>query len=114
MTDSACGVPWPCMNTTPHPVRPEEWDELAAVAAIREAWGLRPDDGGPDLQTVAYAARFDFATGGPGYIGDLFLVHDDAFGGPPVAVARNRDGELYVVGGDYFWSPDGDLRAVVN
>jgi len=85
--------------STPHSLRPEEWDEIAALDIVREAWGLNAltaDDPKPgtQLSTLAYGARFDFVSGGPGYAGDLFFIHDDAFGGPPLVLVRDVAGKL--------------------
>jgi hypothetical protein len=75
----------------PHVISPAEWDEIAALPFIREAWGLAATDSGDDLASVCYGAKFDFVTGGPGWAGDLFIIHDDAFGGPPVVLRRDSN-----------------------
>ena len=59
---------------------------------VREAWGLSDDEAGEDLASACYGAKFDFVTGGPGWAGDLFVIHDDAFGGPPFVLRRESSG----------------------
>ena len=81
-------------STNPRALRPEEWDEIASLDLVREAWGLRDPTPGTDLATLAYGAHFDFVSGAPGYLGDLYLVHDDAFGGPPLVLVRGDHGKL--------------------
>lgn len=61
------------------------------MPAIRQAWGLAADEGGEHLASVCYGAKFDFVTGGPGWAGDLFVIHDDAFGGPPFVLRRDSN-----------------------
>jgi hypothetical protein len=95
------------MTMTPYPIRPEEWDELAQVDLVREAWGLAPDARGDQLEVVACGARFDFRSGGPGYSGDLFILHDDAFGGPPAVFRRDLAGRLQLTCSDSFWCAEG-------
>jgi len=72
----------------PNELSSTEWNEVAALPGIREAWGLSDDEGGERLASVCYGAKFDFVTGGPGWAGELFVIHDDAFGGPPVVLRR--------------------------
>ncbi len=75
-------------QNNPQIISPQEWEEIAAMPVIRNAWGLAADEGGEDLASVCYGAKFDFVTGGPGWAGELFVIHDDAFGGPPVVLRR--------------------------
>ena len=72
----------------PQPISSQEWEEIAAVPYVREAWGLLDDESGEHLASVCYGAKFDFVTGGPGWAGDIYIIHDDAFGGPPVVLRR--------------------------
>lgn len=80
----------------PRPLTDKEWAEVAALPAVREAWGLPDADAGRQLAACAFGARFDFSTGGPGYAGDLFVIHDDAFGGPPLVLTRDDGGRLEI------------------
>ncbi len=76
----------------PHPLSADEWNEIAAIEAVREAWGLGEDDTGADLAGFIYGARFDFASGGPGYWGDLYILQGDCLTGhPPLVLTRERD-----------------------
>ena len=81
----------------PRTLSPQEWEEIAAVPYVREAWGLSDDESGEHLASVCYGAKFDFVTGGPGWAGDIFVIHDDAFGGPPVVFRRAPHGALELV-----------------
>ena len=78
----------------PHALSPQDWEEVAAVISVREAWGLSDDESGEHLASVCYGAKFDFVTGGPGWAGDLFVIHDDAFGGPPFVLRKEPHGRM--------------------
>ena len=44
-----------------------------------------------------YAAKFDFFSGSPGYVGDLYILQGDALTGyPPIVLRRGDDGTLIV------------------
>ena len=90
------------MNDTkkePHSLTADEWDEIAGVSAIRDSWGLAPEDRGEALKLMAYGVRFDFESGGPGYSGDLYVVQGDSFGGAPLVLCR-QGGTLSLVAFD--------------
>jgi len=70
-----------------------EWGEVMQVPVIRESWGL--EDGTPEqFADIAYGVKFDFASGGPGYVGDLYILHGDALGEPMTLI--RKDGKLVV------------------
>lgn len=79
----------------PYPLTQAEWKEICEISDIRESWGLEDDEGAETLASQAYAAKFNFVSGGPGYVGDLFILCGDALG-EPMTVIR-RDGKLVVV-----------------
>ncbi len=84
------------MNRNPLPLTPSEWNEVVAVDTIRELWGLESDETGETFSQQAYGAKFDFVSGvGPGS-GDVYVIMDNAFGGPPVILTRN-EGKLGAV-----------------
>jgi hypothetical protein len=74
-----------------------EWEELASLPAIRDAYGFLSQDGGPDLEGSSYGAHFDFISGSPGYVGDVYILLGDDLGGP-MLVIRDQDGGLKVAG----------------
>ena len=41
---------------------------------------------------MVYGVKFDFASGAPGYVGDLYILHGDALGEPMVFI--RREGQL--------------------
>ena len=81
----------------PQPIRPDEWRQIIAVPAVREAWGLEDDVKPSDFAGSVYAAKFDFVSGSPGYFGDLYILQGDALtGDPPMVLRRAGDGSLVV------------------
>jgi hypothetical protein len=84
-------------DMNPHPLSPEDWQQIVAVPAVRAAWGLRDDEGLDEFAVQAYAAKFNFSSGGPGYVGDLYILQGDALTGyPPIVLRRADDGTLLV------------------
>jgi hypothetical protein len=56
-----------------------------------EAWGLDNDEDPDDFAARVYAAKFDFSSGGPGYVGDLYILQGDALTDAPPIVLRRAD-----------------------
>ena len=65
-----------------------EWKDIMQVPAIRESWGLDAET--PEqFSDIVYGVKFDFASGGPGYVGDLYILHGDALGEPMTLIRKN-------------------------
>ena len=71
----------------------EELKEAMEVPEIKESWGLS-DETPEEFAEMVYAAKFDFASGGPGYVGDLYILSGDALGEPLTLI--RKDGKLTV------------------
>ncbi len=85
-------------NMNPQPLSPDEWRQITALPAVREAWGLEDDVKPSDFAGSVYAAKFDFVSGSPGYVGDLYILQGDALTGySPMVLRRADDGTLAVV-----------------
>jgi len=85
------------MNNNPQPITESEWKELVAVPAIREAWGLDDDADPQEFASIVYGAKFHFVSGGPGYVGDLFIIQGDAIAETkPMVLRRDQLGRLVV------------------
>jgi hypothetical protein len=69
-----------------------EWGEIIQVPEIREGWGLEKDATVEDLKSMVYGVKFDFKSGSPGYVGDLYILQDDALQAPLVFI--RKDGKL--------------------
>ena len=71
-----------------------EWQEIIHMPVIKESWGLGDDATPEQFAHMVYGVKFDFTSGGPGYTGDLYVLHGDALG-EPITLIR-KDGVLIV------------------
>jgi hypothetical protein len=78
------------MDTTPHVITNDEWQEIFALPEVREMWGMEADEPWEDLAANIYGVRFDFFSGTPGYVGDLYILQGDHLGAPPLMLTRDR------------------------
>lgn len=75
----------------------QEIKEIAAIEAIREMWGAEsPVEMEELLDTTVYAVKFHYQSGGPGYVGDYFILQGDALG-EALELVRNKDGAIVFV-----------------
>lgn len=83
----------------PNELTAQEWEDVAAVRAVQEGFGLEDeDDPAGWLSEQAYGVRFDYQTDSPGYVGPLFLIQ--GAGSPdnrPLTFIRNANGQLELV-----------------
>jgi hypothetical protein len=74
----------------PLQLSPSEWQEIVQLPLIREAWGLT-DETPEEFSSNVYAAKFNFVSGSPGYIGDLYIIMGDALtGAAPIMLIRDN------------------------
>jgi len=85
------------MDNHPKHITNPEWKEIVAVAVVREALGLEDDSDPEDFASRVFGAKFAFVSGGPGYVGDIYILQGDALSEvPPVVLRRDLDGQLLV------------------
>jgi len=85
------------MDNNPHPLTAAEWQEIVRLPAVREVWGLEESADPEEFASTVYGARFDFFSGGPGYVGDLYVLQGDAITEvQPLVLRRDRTGRLIV------------------
>jgi len=71
------------------------------VPAVQEAWGLDEEETADMFASHVYGVKFHFVSGGPGYIGDLYILQGDALSEvPPMALIR-RNGTITPALGTY-------------
>ncbi len=85
-------------DMNPRPLTQAEWKEISQVPSVREAWGLEDGKDDPDtLVSLIYAAKFNYVSGGPGSVGDLFILQGDVLTEhSPFVLHRGQDGKLMV------------------
>jgi hypothetical protein len=85
------------IDMNPYPLTRAEWKEISEVPAVREAWGLEYDVDTETLASLIYAAKFNYVSGSPGYVGDLFILQGDVLTEhSPFVLRRGKDGKLVI------------------
>jgi hypothetical protein len=85
-------------DTKPYPLTLAEWKEIMTIAAIRESWGLADDATPADFAAEVYAVKFNFVSGSPGYVGDLFILQGSHLtGDAPFVLRRDDNGSLIIL-----------------
>ena len=79
---------------------PSDWKELFAIQHIKDMWGIEPHETWEMWKSVVYVSKFDFISGSPGYVGDMFLIMGDHLTGPPLCIIRDRESQLLTLCGD--------------
>ena len=61
------------------------------IEDIRQMWGLETETTPEEFSDIVYGVKFDFVSGSPGYVGDLFIIQGDTLiGAPPVMLTRDK------------------------
>jgi hypothetical protein len=82
------------MNNKPIALTRAEIKEIAEFKAIQEMWGAEDAiEMAEILDHTAYAVKFQYVSGAPGYVGDYYIIQGDALGENPVQMVR-QDGKL--------------------
>jgi hypothetical protein len=80
----------------PEDISLAEWREIMQVQEVKESWGLS-DETPEEFAENVYAVKFDFVSGSPGYVGDLYIIQGDTLTGDAPFVLARRGGALQVV-----------------
>ena len=59
------------------------------LPVIRESWGLEENETPEQLATMVYGVNFNFVSGTPGYVGDMYILHGDSLGEPMTLIRKN-------------------------
>jgi hypothetical protein len=79
----------------PYELSEAEWREIVQLPAVQEAWGLGSGEDWEYFASTVYAAKFNFHSGGPGYVGDIFILQGDAITDrSPILLRRDSKGNL--------------------
>lgn len=81
------------MTNIPFALTGDEFKEIAALKEIQEFWGSESAREMEQVLKDAYAVKFNFIEGSPGYVGDLYILQGDALGGdiPVIRLIRDKD-----------------------
>lgn len=84
-------------NLDPNKLSENDWKEIVSLRAVRDAWGIDDEESPEEFASKVYAAKFDFMSGGPGYVGDLYILQGDNLTEvPPMILRRDKNGHLIV------------------
>jgi hypothetical protein len=86
-------------HNNPRSLTEQEWAEVYQQPDVRALWGLDSETGltVDDWKVSVYAVHFDFVSGSPGYVGDLYLIQGDYLADvPPAVLVRDDNGALRV------------------
>lgn len=84
-------------DRNPQKITEAEWKEITEVRAVREAWALEDDHDPLVFASLVYGVKFNFMSGSPGYVGDLYILQGDALTEiAPMVLRRDKDGHLIV------------------
>lgn len=72
----------------PKVITVDEWKEISQVKEIRESLGLE-DAEWFEVASSIYGVKYDFISGSPGYVGDVFVLLGDALGYCPLILTRD-------------------------
>lgn len=65
-----------------------EWAEIIKNPTIREWWGLSGETA-QEFAAMVYGVKFNFQSGCPGYVGDLYILQGDSLEAPVVLTRWN-------------------------
>ena len=87
------------MNNKPNEVSFDEMREMAvALKPMWEEWGAESAEEMLDIIKDGYCVKFNFTSGGPGYVGDLFLFQGSYLGDArPIEFTRKDHATLEIV-----------------
>jgi hypothetical protein len=77
-----------------------EWLEIMRQPQVREAWGIEEDEEDEEVAEFSArvnAAKFEFHSGSPGYVGDLYVLQGDALTDEGPMLRRDSNGSLITV-----------------
>ena len=78
------------MDTQPKALTSKQIKEIAAMEDIQQMWGAENAAEMEEmLDTQVYAVKFKYQSGGPGYIGDLYILVGDT-PDEPVRLIRTK------------------------
>lgn len=65
------------------------------VPEVKESWGIQEGETPEEFADMVYGVKFNFQSGSPGYVGELFIVQGDVLtGDAPFLLVRDKDGSL--------------------
>ena len=82
----------PAMNQ-PLAISNDEWKEIMQIPEVRESWGIK-NETAEQFADMVYGVKFEFTSGSPGYVGDLYILQGDTLTGDAPFILLRRNGAL--------------------
>jgi hypothetical protein len=77
----------------PLEISTEEWKEIMQVPEVRESWGIE-NETPEEFAEMVYGVKFEFMSGSPGYVGNIFILQGDTLTGDSSFVLLRHKGVL--------------------
>ncbi|MCA1622488.1 MAG: hypothetical protein LC768_08825 [Acidobacteria bacterium] len=75
----------------PFAISAAEWQEIFRLPAVQESWGLT-DETLEEFTSCVYGVKFNYQSGSPGYVGDLYILQGDAItDNSPIVLGRKEE-----------------------
>lgn len=84
-------------SNQPVVITTSEWQEIINLPLVRKSWGLLEDETLENFLSIVYGAKFNFHSGSPGYVGDLYILQGDILTGQPPFVFVRHDSKLVLI-----------------
>lgn len=78
-------------------ISPLEWDEIIRVPAVHGSWGLDGNETAEEFSQMVYGVKFQFVSGSPGYVGDIYILQGDVLTGDRPLILGRYDETLQPV-----------------
>jgi hypothetical protein len=80
----------------PQEISMPEWKEIMQLPVVRDAWRIEDNETPEQFADMVYGVKFAFTSGGPGYVGDLYILQGDALSDAvPMSLIR-KNGKLVI------------------
>jgi hypothetical protein len=80
----------------PISISQDEWQEIMTLPVVRDSWGIEDDETLEEFLSMVYGVKFNFESGSPGYVGELYILQGAYLTGDPPLVLGREDGKLTV------------------
>jgi hypothetical protein len=80
----------------PIAISKNEWEEIMNLPVVRESWGIEDDETLEDFLSMVYGVKFNFVSGSPGYVGELYILQGAYLTGDPPLMLGREAGKLIV------------------
>jgi hypothetical protein len=80
-------------STKPMEISTQEWREIMNMPEVSQDWGIT-DESPEEFAETVYGVKFHFVSGGPGYVGDLYIIQGMFLTGDPPYVIGRENGKL--------------------